>query len=258
MNVACKSCAVVLPKNANFCSNCGGKVVDSRLTLKSIWFEFIGPFFSWENYFWKTLKHLVIAPDKVCRAYTSGARKQYYQPFSFLMVYISISLLFLKFTNVMEKSVETSNININPKTTDPLVVDAQTWTSGMYDNYNFIIIGSIPIMALISYIIFKKRKDNFAEHIVYQSYIQSFVGYLGLVLQTIFLLIFNFQVFSFSLISTVFTLVFLNYLFIRMYKLKFWAIIWANVKALLVFLGIIIVLGLAAGAVLFLYDLVVK
>ncbi|NJM79441.1 MAG: DUF3667 domain-containing protein [Flavobacterium sp.] len=74
----------MLSSNSNFCSNCGSKIVDDRLSLKGTWEEFIGPFFSWDNNFWRTFFDLFSKPKDVLEAYISGARKNIFNPFRIL------------------------------------------------------------------------------------------------------------------------------------------------------------------------------
>ncbi len=95
----CKTCNNPYENTAHYCSNCGAKIVDDRLSLKGTWEEFVGPFFSWDNNFWRTFFGLFKNPKDVLEAYISGARKKYFQPFSYIILYATIAVFFYKFCN---------------------------------------------------------------------------------------------------------------------------------------------------------------
>ncbi|MCT4665505.1 MAG: DUF3667 domain-containing protein [Flavobacteriales bacterium] len=248
----CKSCHAALMPQAKFCANCGGKIVNERLTLGGIWKEFVGPFFSWENNFWKTIKSLILKPEWVLNAYIEGARRKFFRPFPFLIVYTTISLLMLKFNPVLlEKSfnrgIKINNPNRSEESLQASQEFAKNFADIFYGYYNFIIIGMIPILGLISYWIFKKYKNNLAEHIVYQSYIQAFVGYVGILIQILFMNLLGVNIVVIGVLSTCISLFYYNYAFYKLYRYGFWKGVLINLKALFAFGIVFILSALAIG-----------
>jgi len=57
--MACKSCGFQFEAQPNFCSNCGGKVLTKRLTVKSVFIEFFQNLFNVDSRFIVTLNHLL-------------------------------------------------------------------------------------------------------------------------------------------------------------------------------------------------------
>jgi len=229
----CKSCTAQVNNIDTFCSNCGGKIVDKRLSLKGTWQEFIGPFFSWDNNFWKTLGHLVIKPELVLKAYTSGARKKYFQPFSFLLVYASLALLIYKFfpidiSGFSEEIVadfKQSGLPMNVESSEQI----NDFNSDLYSNYNFLVVLTLPFMALLSYLSLKSRKHNFSEHLVFQAYIQTILGYSAIIMQAISTnLNLGYTLYSYMYFVSAFF--YANYVFYRMYRYSWKTLLFMNIK----------------------------
>jgi hypothetical protein len=260
----CSSCNTPLIENSDYCHSCGGKIVTERLSLKGIWKEFVGPFFSWDNNFRKTCHHLITQPEKVCQAYIEGAREKYFKPFPFLIVYSTISLFFLKlspynFQKSFQMGYESQNRDINPEKAQAAEEFMQGFSEVFYGYYNFILVLLIPFMATISYLVFKKYKNNMAEHFIFQSYAQALTGYLGILTQIIAISILGFSYESVGSFSIILSFIYINYLFIRMYRLSFGKILIANLKAIilngLMFVFSILLGGAIYGLYLYLQNL---
>lgn len=242
----CKSCSHNIIHQDLYCGNCGGKIIEKRLSLKGTWEEFIGPFFSWDYNFWKTLLHLLIHPDLVLKSYITGARKKYFQPFSFLILYATIALFFYKFfpagtpsefSAAFSESIQDSsngNVELNGMEL------ANSITQGLYSNYNFFVILLLPFVALGSYLSLKPQKHNFPEHLVFQAYIQSFLGYVAIVFQVFFVNVLGWGSTDYFDIYLIVSLLYSNYVFYKLYQYKFKVILWMNIK----FFFIIILLSL--------------
>lgn len=245
----CKSCQSSINSSDKYCQNCGGKVINERLTLKSIWQEFVGPFFSWDNNFNTTTKALVTKPDDVLLAFVSGARKKYFKPFPFLILYSTISLLFYKLFPVeMFQSFEKGLEYGASQHTDDVqnILNSKELTSQFsatfYNYYNFIIVLSVPIVALTSFLTFKKYRHNYSEHLIFQSYIQSFIGYLSMLINIIAITMLNMELITVSSITILLTLIYLNWVFYKMYKYNFGKLIVNNLKAIAIFMVLCFIL----------------
>lgn len=236
----CKSCDQKIKSSDGFCSSCGSRIMNKRLTIGGIKEELVESFFDWDNVFMKTFLHLFTQPKAVLDAYISGARKKYFKPFSFLIGYASLALFFFKFFPMPNP------IKINISDDGGGKIAALNFLNNLdaqfYEYYNFYIILSIPIIALFAYLTFKKLGNNYAEHLVFQSYIQSLIGYVSLLLQLIFLHLLELNSNIYSLISFLFIVVYWNYVFIKYYDISLKKALWANLK----FIGIIIITALVS------------
>lgn len=242
----CKTCDFQLESTSNYCANCGSKIVHERLSLWGTWEEFVGPFFSWDNNFWRTFFGLFKNPKDVLEAYISGARKKYFQPFSYIILYATIAVFFYKFfpleiitdySESFSKGLNTTNTEVKtPK------IDMKAYVETLMSYYNFFVLLLIPIYALTSYVIFYKRGHNFFEHLVFNSYLQTNLGFISLILQV---LLVNFIGMTFGTYSILFLslfIVFTLYAFKKLYHQTLKQSIISGIKYLLMFLGLYLVI----------------
>jgi hypothetical protein len=257
----CKTCNFQLDDNAKFCSNCGAKIVDDRLSLKGTWEEFIGPFFSWDNNFWRTFFGLFKNPKDVLEAYISGARKKYFQPFSYIILYATIAVFFYKFFPmeiIMDYSEGfTKGYNsTNPSSNVPKI-DMKSYMETLMSYYNFFVLLLIPIYALTSYIIFNKRGHNFFEHLVFNSYLQTNLGFISLVLQVILVNMLGMSFGTYSMLFLFLFIFFTLYAFKELYNQNLKQSIASGIKYLLLFFGLYIAIMIGFSFIFFFiaYDI---
>lgn len=264
----CKTCDFQLEHEAKYCSNCGSKIVDERLSWKGTWEEFIGPFFNWENNFWRTFFGLFKNPKDVLEAYITGARKKYFQPFSYIILYATIAVFFYKFFP-MDIVIESSDAfaegfnSYKPKD-KPIKVpefDMKSYMETFMSYYNFIILSLIPVYALTSYIIYAKRGHNFFEHLVFNSYLQANFGYCSLFLQLIFINIIGLPFMQFSYFLFIFFFVFAIYAFKKLYKQNIKQSLFSALKYILLFIVlymVVIILAAIIFGLIMLYSILMK
>ncbi|WP_130735331.1 DUF3667 domain-containing protein [Flavobacterium sp. J27] len=242
----CKTCDTLLDSNAKFCSHCGAKIVHDRLSFKGTMEEFIGPFLSWENNFWRTFVGLFKTPKEVLEAYIHGARKKYFQPFSYLILYTTIAVLFYKLFPLPDIYDFTANFSEGAKDPNVPQIDMKKFYSNFYNYYNFIIILTIPLYSLLTYLTFKRKGNNFFEHLVFNSYLQTNIGYVSIVIQILLLHILH-QPSPFFTIQILFSVCFSVYAFKKLYLLSTKQIVIAILKfwglALLMYLILTIIIG---------------
>ena len=93
----------------------------------------------------------------------------------------------------------------------------------------------IPIISFITYLTFYKHKNNFPEHLVFNSYIQTNLGFISLILQVLFFNIIGLNFVYFYVGYLILSVIFSTYAFKKLYVLstkqalisvlKFWAIL---------------------------------
>lgn len=247
----CKSCGTILRSTDKFCPSCGAKIVDDRLSMKGTWEEFVGPFFSWDNNYWRTFFGLFKNPKDVLEAYISGARKKYFQPFSYLILYATIAVLFFKvfpydITEISKSFNEGYQSVSNNTTPEKMPFDLKAFYDNMFNYYNFYIILTIPFYSLLTYITFIKKGNNFAEHLVFNSYLQANIGYFSMFLQLLLLNIFHFPTVM-TYIQLIFSIVYSIYVYKKLYSLNFKQTAVATLVFWLLAIGIFLLLTIVVG-----------
>jgi hypothetical protein len=176
----CINCDHNLDKTDNFCSVCGGKVITQRLTFRLVIKEMVEKFFSWDNKFFLTYISLFTRPEDVINGFIKGMRAKYLNAFTYFFIALTISgiqILLLQKGYLGEIDYGFEDI---PQEGIPFSLDS--WMSIIYDYYSFIAFLLIPLMALMSKIVFWKVKNfNYIEHLVIYFYTNSQTSILGAV-----------------------------------------------------------------------------
>lgn len=113
----------------------------------------------------RTIVALAIAPGRMLNNYLQGDRKQYQKPFSFLLISTTLFALVLNFFQQYY-----------------LIPAATTFDDRLYNNevslekfYSWFHIVLLPAYGLVSFLIFKRLKYNYAEWLVICCYLVAFV-----------------------------------------------------------------------------------
>lgn len=173
---------------------------DSKKPYSFIWYDLYGSFFDWENGFPRTTWELFIRPGKVCWDYING-EKHLVNPFRMFVVYGALSVFVFSIINleklqkqyldsqfselvegfksgVMEDQKESSDPEKENKLT------SEEYFKGLqkgYEKFNHWIVRysaligllfSIPVLSILSKILFRKKKLPFAVHFSMNTYFQ--------------------------------------------------------------------------------------
>ena len=227
----CLNCGSIV--SGKYCSNCGQNIEIERFNLKKIVLTilFYG-ILNRENGYLNSVIVLFKRPGHVVRRYVNGHRIEMFNYFSFLIIAIILGQLT---HNIVEY--------FNP----PAQLDkdeTEAFFSFFGNNRKLIYVFLLPIKAAVTFLIFKKSKNNYAEHFVLNAYkfsgqlmiglvfiiinavivnatILNVVGDISLSLKIIFSLWFNYQFFSAyydkkGLIIRVIIAEFLEYIFVSL------------------------------------------
>ncbi|TAI47870.1 DUF3667 domain-containing protein [Flagellimonas allohymeniacidonis] len=177
----CLNCHEPIAKKASFCLYCGAKVVQERITLKRILSDFVETFFGWDNKYFFTTWSLVVRPHVVLEEYASGVRKKYVPPLTYLIIGATLVLFSLTFfLDTYMNDLQGINENLKAsfgipevKNTEGLEGQVSQEIQGQIIKYfNLVTLILIPIYALFTSLIYRKTY-NYAEHLVFNSYIQG-------------------------------------------------------------------------------------
>ena len=246
----CKNCNTPLTQESNYCFECGGKVIKKRLTFKNLAQHLGESFFNYDNKLFKTIICLVKAPEEVIDSYVQGIRKRFISPISFFGISLTLtgfSIFIIKkfFKNALDVSqfFDTSKVS----------QDIMTSSTDFSMEYSSLIYASmIPIFALISWVIFLKKRYNFTEHLVIYMYSMSLYSITSVVFGLLILVISpGFYIpFGFSLYLVV--LLYHCYLLKRLFKISVKEIILKTFLFLALFFILYIGISILVVAILIL------
>jgi len=163
MQVTCKNCG--LTYSGHFCSNCGQPAATHKLNLHFIWHDIQHGFFHFDNGVLFTAKELFTRPGDSIREFIEGKRVKHFKPISLVIILATFYGLLrhlFHFSILDKKSV--SEIQ---------GVDYENLNEWISHHYSWIILLSIPMFSVASFVVFRKQGYNFIEHFVLNSYMAS-------------------------------------------------------------------------------------
>jgi hypothetical protein len=185
--------------SGNFCSQCGQKTAIHRIDFKNfIKHHFLHGLFHIEKGMLFTAKESLIRPGKAALDYIEGKRIRYYNVFYFILLLIGLNIFL---SNYYDRLDEIYNGNSTKIENNALGIKLEHFVS---DNAKILIFSFVPLFAINSFILFRKRKLNFSEHIIIAG-----ITFLGILLINTLDSVISFLDFTINLgfISNIFSLV---------------------------------------------------
>lgn len=245
----CKNCSFFINQDDNYCPSCGGKVIRNRLTFKNLIEHFSEQFLNYDNKFLQTFIHLFTKPEVVIDGYINGTRKKYVNPISFFAINLTISGLYIFISlKYFAESMDFSSLyenEIQQKITQEISQFTVEYNSIIY----FLL---IPVIALISKIVFYNKSFNIIEHIVIYLYSFSFWSLLTIVINLIILLAFPSIFMWTSLITFALMLVYHGYILKRIFNLNTSALLIKTLIFLPLFFTFYIIASIFVFVIMFL------
>lgn len=275
----CKNCQHTLENDAQFCDNCGAKVVKNRITFKFLLTEIFTNVFGLDNKFFLTIRKMLTHPEDVLNEYLSGVRKRYVNPFSFFAIAAAISLLVYNFFAedylAFQASVNSEQVaeikelaNKDLSTLTDISKEELKKLQGkklgaqlqlkfmdkmaeyMLRYFNLIMFMFLPVYALLSKWTFPKP-HNFGEHIVMNAYVYGFTTLFSIIAFLLSIAIHP-KIYFFSMLIYIF---YYLYVFKRLYNLSFGKTLLKLIRFLIGFAIMFFIIAIAGGVIGFLAGL---
>ncbi|TDP03159.1 DUF3667 domain-containing protein [Flavobacterium sp. 245] len=217
-----------------FCSNCSQAASTHRFSLSHvIKHDFIHGIFHFDTGFFYTIKELFSRPGHSIREYVQGKRTKHFNYFATIILLLTINYFLKKWTKI-----EVSTL-FNESSTSGLfkvLKDFSKFTAFLH----------IPIIAFVSYLFFKKSKQNYTENLVLNLYLLCGVLTISLILPICMLFTANRE---FLLNVNVFLSV-LTFLYIILFYYQYFSVFDLKKHKLIIRVIIIAVLYLATKQVI--------
>ncbi|HEX8331164.1 MAG TPA: DUF3667 domain-containing protein, partial [Segetibacter sp.] len=178
----CLNCGDELPEGKNFCASCGQKTETHRLTLHEILHEALHAITHADKGFFYLVKELAIRPGAVAREYIEGRRKRYFNPYSFLVIVTGVLVLVSSNLRIFGySSSEQPKLNITKGS--PQEIEAKKaflkrtaqFTDFVNNHSNIVLFISTPFLAFMFWLMYKKKKLFYAEHLTAMVFFNSFL-----------------------------------------------------------------------------------
>ena len=144
-----------------FCYNCGQKSDTHRITLKHfIFHDVLHGVWHIEKGIIFTIKESITRPGKAALDYISGKRIRYYNVFYLILILIGLNVILADIYEYLLKTYFPNKYELETTTTN-------NGSAELFNNYfKLLIFGIVPILAINSYMLFRRKKFNFSEHLI--------------------------------------------------------------------------------------------
>lgn len=181
----CKNCGSIL--QGSICHKCGQRVIDSRWTIGILWNQFIAQLTNIEKGFLYTIKGLIIFPGIVINDYWGGRTVKYYNPFRYVIILIAINLFLsyqLGINDIIRDSMQGGIMDAGDFSEEDIMQADRQFNNWL----NVLVLLLIPFNALLTWILFRKHKKNYAEHTIMNTYIIGQQSAIGTIVQFVFII----------------------------------------------------------------------
>lgn len=246
----CKTCGTTLV--GNYCHQCGQKTLTERFTLRQIIRDLISMITNVDNGFWFTMKELFIRPAEVIDSYLSGATRRYYNPFRYYFIIIAIGALLQLSLGLFDLQQAEIRKTLNPNMSEEALQQQLAIMEYVKKFLNIIPLFILPFIALAFKWLFRKRKWNFAEHLISTTFIYGQTSILGLIPLLVFYFVPQYIGWGFPLSILLSTLYF-TYTYQKAFQLSVWSAFIRSLLAIIIGFAVMILfmglLGIVIGII---------
>ena len=182
---SCLNCRTTVNKDQKFCSSCGQKAKTHRLTIPHFLHEAFHAFTHADKGMFHLLKCLATRPGTTAREYVLGRRKAYFNPFTFFILIMSVFVFLNVYTQPPLKPAQPDERVLSRIPTqagrDTYIARITRGTQVAQfarANGNILAMIAIPFISLITWLFYRKKHLNYAEHLTANMMFISFSNLL--------------------------------------------------------------------------------
>jgi hypothetical protein len=169
----CKNCNQ--PLDGNFCKHCGQSAKTGRINFQFLWDEIQDKILNYDKGIVNTSKELFVRSGHSIREYIAGKRITHIKPIA--SVFILIGILSILYNHFHINTFNTSAWNdfaagFNGEPGE-LKIDIQALNEFKNNNFELVELFYLPLYAFASYLVFKKYKYNYVEHLVLNAFLTA-------------------------------------------------------------------------------------
>lgn len=187
----CPNCSTSLHGDEQYCPQCSQATHLHRFSLGHIGHELIHALTHADKGALDLLKELAIRPGVVAREYIlEGKRKRYFNPFTFLMIALGITLFVNSVFHPYTQRSGTTSLRATTQSEPPTQSATpskfqerqRTVQTFIEKRNNVVIFLAIPFFALVYWLFYLRSGINYAEHLVAQVFFSGFYSLVTLAL----------------------------------------------------------------------------
>jgi hypothetical protein len=176
----CKNCGTEF--EGKFCNNCSQKANTHRFTIGHFGHDFLHALTHTDKGIFFLMKELFVRPGKVALEYNAGKRKKYFNPITYLLIMLAVQIFAGQKTKIYDAYIDQTEQFVNSiaksdkkvrETAGKALKDAKVQQAKVLENNKIVTFAMLPILALITWIFFRKAGHNYAENVVFNVMILS-------------------------------------------------------------------------------------
>lgn len=213
MNKDCKNCGTALA--GNYCSDCGQSGSVCRINFHSIIHEFLHGVLHVDKGVFYTMKELTLRPGVALRDYLDGKRIRFFKPFSYLFILSTVYIVLMQFLkiSIADISVQSAGTQSGDEELARVAENLTSMIINFINNhYALISLLILPVMALCTFILFRKSRFNYGEHLIINSYISG-----HMILLSIILMPFSYLFRNWTSLSSLLTYILAIYMYVKVF-----------------------------------------
>ncbi len=178
--VSCINCNKEV--STSFCGHCGQPNPPRKLSFGNMWYDFQSRVYGFDGMFPRTLRDLTIRPGIAAKEYIQGNRVKHYGPVGYFFLMITVFVLmmsmleidFSEFYQASSEAIVDTPKDYAAKLTQQRILDFAT------NNTRLIPFLSIPFIATMAWLFFRRSGYNFLEHAVIPFYVLGHMYWLAI------------------------------------------------------------------------------
>ncbi|MEO6406040.1 MAG: DUF3667 domain-containing protein [Ferruginibacter sp.] len=170
MTITCKNCNEFF--EGNFCPNCGQAAKVHRINALYFLHDIPHSVLHVDKGFPYTFLQLLVRPAKALQEYLAGKRARFDRPFSYVILMSAISAVVVTQVRMLIQKLS------SPGNTSGMA-DHQSFFSHYQGVFIFLM---IPLTGLVTWLLFRKNKYNFWEHILINTYLAAQLNVLLIII----------------------------------------------------------------------------
>ncbi len=217
--INCKNCNNSF--EGNFCPNCGQKVITKRYNLKDSFSWLLNAIFNLDHGFIFTTRELIIRPGTVIRDVLNGVTVKYTHPFRLLFIWATISSLVTIILGTYDETTQAlQSVDQTAYEHSEAQLAFQAKVQEVMKKYlSFIIMANVPIIALFSWLFYRKKGYNYTEHLILNAFGFSVSAAIGLIV--VFIQYYTHAAEVMSVVSILLNVIILAYVYMSTFKEKY-------------------------------------
>ncbi|RYY69653.1 MAG: DUF3667 domain-containing protein [Chitinophagaceae bacterium] len=168
----CLNCQRLLAPDEKYCPACGQSSTVHRFTMANFFHEGFHAFTHTDKGIFHLLKCLATKPGTTAREYITGKRKSYFSPFTFFLILMGIFVLSNNFFKKAkpERQPDAQVLKHIPTEEGRQkyigIIARSNSTGKLFTKHgNVVAMVAVPFISLFTWLFFRRRGFNYAEHL---------------------------------------------------------------------------------------------